>query len=77
MTERTYDSLGDKVTVTFDDSQEAKDKVFQYLMDNYFFKYESFCGESICQSDDPQIYAPHVMSTIAEDIIKFEVEYED
>ena len=77
MTERTYDSLGDKVTVTFDDSQEAKDKVFQYLMDNYFFKYDAFDGETIFQCDDTNIEAPIVLANIAEDTIKFEVEYED
>lgn len=77
MGERTFESCGDTLTVKFDDSQETKDKVFQYLLDNYFFKHESFCGESIMQSDNPQIEASWIMSELADDIIKFDVDYGD
>ena len=67
---------GDMV-IRFDDSQEIKDKVFESLIEDYYLKYGSFCGESIMQSDDPIIEAPVVLSEIADKIIKFDVEYID
>ena len=59
--------------VNFKDDQETKDKIFNYLMEHYYFKYESFNGESIMQNDDPIIYAPEVLAHIADKIIKFKV----
>lgn len=61
--------------VKFDDSKEVKDKVFEYLLNKFYLKYESFSGESIHQTDDPQIYAPEVLADIADKIIKFDVEW--
>jgi hypothetical protein len=55
---------------TYDDSPEAREAVFQRVMD-YFKKYESLSGECIMQSDDPQIYAPEVFADIADGILKF------
>lgn len=66
---------GDKVS--YEDNPEVHKKVFEYLMENYFKKYNCFFGEGIMQSDDPQIYAPQVMANIADDIVKFEISYED
>lgn len=62
------DSWGNRYT--FNDDDVTKQKVFDRVMD-YFLKYECFCGESIHQSDDPLIYAPNVMSDIADDILQF------
>lgn len=64
-------------TVSYEDSPEMHKKVFDHLIENYFKKHGSYCGESIMQSDDPQIYAPELLSEIADDIIKFEVDYGD
>jgi hypothetical protein len=77
MIERKVVEYGDHITVTYDDSQEMKDKVFQYLIDHYFFKYKAFDGETICQCDKPIIGAPFAMEEIADKIIKFEVDYGD
>ena len=60
--------------VRFDDSQEVKDKVFEKLID-FFKEHETYSGESICQSDGPQVEAPELLSTIADDIIKFRVKW--
>ena len=68
------DSYGQKVY--YNDSQEVKDKVFEKLLE-YFKEYEAFCGDSICQMDNPQIYAPVYLAEIADDIIEFEVDYDD
>ncbi len=57
----------------FNDSQEIKEKVFQKVLE-YFKEHEAFSGESILQSDNPIIEAPHVMAEIADDIIKFKYE---
>ena len=58
--------------ITYNDSPEVHKRVFDFLVENYFKKYDAFCGETIMQSDNPQIYAPEVLSDIADDIIQFE-----
>lgn len=62
----------DNIVVTGDNSEEAKEKVFQAVM-AYFIKHKSFWGESIAQSDNTIIDAPDVMCDIADNIIKFKV----
>lgn len=57
-------------------SDEVKNKIFKRLM-RYYNKYEAYDGETIMQSDDPQIYAPEVLSDIAENIIEFDVTYSE
>lgn len=64
-------------TVKVNDSQKIKDAVFDKLIKDYYIKYGSFTGESIMQSDDPQIYAAELLSNIADDIIKFKVDWKD
>lgn len=63
--------LGHGSSVSYTDSTEVRDAVFERVM-KYFIKHGHFCGEGICQSDNPIIDAPNVMSDIADDIIKFE-----
>ncbi|MCK5610721.1 hypothetical protein KAR91_53100 [Candidatus Pacearchaeota archaeon] len=62
--------------VEFDDSPEMAAKVFKRLID-WYKEHESFCGETIQQRDEPIIDAPNILSLIADDIIKFDVEYDD
>ncbi len=56
--------------VEYKDDNGTKEKIFDKLIE-FYFEYEAFCGESICQSDAPQINAPELLSTIADDIIQF------
>jgi hypothetical protein len=63
-------SWGSKVCVP--DDQETKDKVYAALMD-WYKKHESFCGESLQQSDAPQLDAICILSDIADDILCFQV----
>lgn len=58
-------------TVLWDDSPEMHKKVFDFLMENYFLKYEAFHGEVIMQNDECMISAPEVLSDIADEIVKF------
>ena len=69
------DKWGDEVS--FEDSPELHKKVFEHLLENYFKKYNCYFGECIMQDDDSQIYAPEVLSDIADDIIKFDVNYDE
>lgn len=62
-------------TATFEDTPELRDAVFEKLI-AFYAEHESYSGESIMQSDNPQIYAPVLLSEIADDLIKFKVDYE-
>ena len=64
------------VIATYQDTPEVRDAVFKRVLE-YFKKFEAFHGESIHQMDDTIIYAPDVLSDIADDILKFEVCYKD
>ena len=58
--------------VSYDDSDEVKNAVFERVM-AYFIEHQAFHGESIHQMDNTIIDAPSVMSDICDDIIKFDV----
>lgn len=52
-------------------SIEVKNKVFNRLME-YFNKYEAYDGETIHQSDEPNLGAIIVLSDIADDLFEYE-----
>lgn len=58
----------------YDDSESVKNAVFERVME-FFKTHESFHGEQIMQSDSPLIDAPNVLADIADNIIKFNVEW--
>lgn len=62
--------------VEYKDDQEARDAVFEKVLE-FFIEHKSFHGEAIMQSDAPQIYAPELLSDIADDIVKFDVKNKD
>ena len=64
------------VTITFEETEELKQQVYDQVL-NFFLEVDAFCGETIMQSDTPQIEAPVFLSDIADDIFKFDVEYDD
>ena len=63
-------------SITYDDSQEAKEKLFIAMLE-FFKKHSAYNGESIQQCDGPQIAAPTVLSDVAEKIFQFKVEYKE
>jgi len=64
------------VTVTYEDTPEVRDKVFERVLE-YVKKYNASSGESIHQDDDCIIYAPVVLSDIVDDILEMEWKDED
>jgi hypothetical protein len=56
---------------TYQDDDAVKQEVFDRVV-AFFKKHESFHGECIMQSDDPQIYAPELLAEIADEVLKFE-----
>lgn len=66
----------DWATVEYKSDQETKDALFDAVI-AFFKEHQSFTGESIMQSDGPQIDAPVLLSNLADDILKFEVTYND
>ena len=58
----------------YDDSESIKNAVFERVVE-FFYTHEAFSGEQIIQSDSPTIDAPNVLADIANNIIKFTVEW--
>lgn len=71
-----FDSGWAAGTVTFDDSRETRDRVFDMLIENYYARLCSFSGESIMQDDESISDAPDILADIADDILKFDVRYD-
>ncbi len=65
-------TAGDYI-VSFDDSAEAKEVLFNKLLE-WFISQECYHGEAIMQSDEPIIAAPEILADIADEVFKFEVE---
>jgi hypothetical protein len=61
--------------VYFEDTEEVRDKVFEAVLD-FYLRHASYYGECICQSDEPIIDSHGTLADIADDIFKFEVEWE-
>ena len=62
--------------VTYLDDEATKQAVFDRVM-AYFTKHQAFDGESIHQRDSTIIDAPCVLADIADNIIRFQVEYKE
>ena len=61
---------------TYRSSTEAKEELFLQVV-AFFEKHECFSGESIMQSDAPQLHAAEFLSTLADEVLAFEVTYAD
>ena len=64
------------VNVSYDDTPEMHKAAFDRLL-RWFHTHQCYSGESIMQSDAPQITAAEMLSEIADDVIKFETEWDD
>lgn len=59
-------------TISFDDTRNKRDDVWEKIIE-FVTKYKCFCGESVMQNDNPQIYSPELVAEIVE-LIDFTVE---
>lgn len=62
--------------VTYSDDDATKQAVFDRVI-AYFKKHDAYSGETIFQMDNPIFNAPSVLADIADNIIKFDVEYKE
>lgn len=62
--------------VEFDDTPELRDAVFEKVL-KFFTDHGAFTGEAIFQSDGPQIDGPDLLSDLADDLFKFNVEWRE
>lgn len=58
-------------TLTFDDSPEAKDRVYEIML-KWFKKLRHYSGESLGQSDETYVLAPDILAEVAEEGFKFD-----
>lgn len=63
-------------TVCYDDSLEAKERVFQIVLD-WFKEVKMFSPEVLGQCDTTYIEAPNLVGALAEDGFKFKEIYKD
>ena len=61
--------------VSVDLTEDKKNAIVERVL-AYYKEHEAFDGEVICQNDDCIIDATGVLADIADNILKFEVEYE-
>ena len=66
----------DDFIVRFMSNDATKEKVFNALIE-WYKKHEAFSGGSIMQCDGPNIDAPVILGDIADDILKFDVEWKE
>jgi len=66
----------DEFVVKYVDTDEVRNKVFDTVI-AWFTDHEAFCGEVIQQSDNCIIDVPDLLSKIADDVIKFKVNYKE
>lgn len=71
-----YTKKIDGATITYYDDQAARDAVFEKLL-AWFIEFKAFDGDTIFQSDDPNLDSPHVLGEIADDIFKFDAVYDE
>ena len=66
----------DDCIVTYNDDEKTRKAVFDAVI-KLFVEHTSFDGESIIQSDWASIDGPEFLADLADDILKFDVKYED
>lgn len=66
----------DNYVVTIDDSQEVKDAIFERLI-KFGLQHDAWTGESIFQSDEPNIDSVSVMCEIFDDIMKSDITWNE
>ena len=70
------EDVSDDMSISYDETVEVKEAVFRKLID-WYKEQELFSGESICQSDRGYEHGVVVLGEIADDIIKFDLKYDE
>lgn len=73
--DRIYRTITDGA-VAFNNSQATRDEVFDRLI-AWYFEHQSFDGECVVQNDNPAMDAPNILAEIADDIIKFDIKWDE
>lgn len=63
------------IKVTYDDHKDTIEKVYEKLL-HWFVAHDAYSGEIIYQSDSCMIAAPELLSELAEDVFRFDIDYE-
>lgn len=66
----------DKAMIGYNDDVATRDALFQKVVDWYLY-HGAFIGEVIMQSDDTQLTAAELLSEIADDILEFDVSWDE
>lgn len=62
--------------VKFEETAELKEQVFERVL-AFLTKHEAFYGESLMQSDGPQIEAPDFLAELVDEVFQFDAEFKD
>jgi len=62
--------------ITYRDDEETKNKLFEMVL-SFLTENEAFNGESIHQNDVANIELANFMTEIADEVMKFNVEYKE
>lgn len=60
--------------VTYDDSEVNNALVVEKIIE-FCKRYNVSCGESACQSDDPQIESVYLLVDIIDNVLNFETQW--
>lgn len=63
-------------SVSYRDDPDTKEVIFQKIL-KFYLEYRLFSGESIMQDDDAQLYGPVLLADIVDDILCFEVDWNE
>lgn len=71
---RTTVKLSD-ATVSFEDDPATHKMVYDTVL-KFFKKHECFSGESVFQTDGPQVEGPELLAELTDKVFKFDVEWD-
>lgn len=76
MAVKEFDWANERCIIKYEDTPETREKLTKRLLE-FFFYTHAFSGESIYQSDMPQLEAPELLADIADNIFKFDCKWEE
>lgn len=71
---KTFEIYNGEAKITYDDSEANIALVVEKIVE-FCKRYNVSCGESACQSDDPQIESVYLLADIIDNVLNFETEW--